>query len=578
MSDDKNLFMDLAGRFVNGSLDEEQGKIFLGLLQKNPDWASTVRENILVDFLLQKLFLNEDHFAGFPSSHEDHEDPAESENWSKVLDDLVHWEKNAVSLNPPLPEPDLFPKKESVWLKWLQPKNKMPKKVKYSPLANFFFMLQLGILIALVFGFSIAHYREINDRYRENDPIPSARIAETVDVVWADDSESYERGQGIFSNKIKLVSGIIKLRFKNNAVLLLQGPSELVVNSPQNAFCLHGSISATVPKEAAGFGINTPFGEFIDRGTMFSLNIDSKKVDLDVIKGRVDVASTANKIEQITEGSGGTVDLMKDFTPRKANFDFFMKSEVFDQILNRFVEKKLAVKSERDLRLNENPNLLINLDFQNVRKSSIENSAKNGSRFLPEALLKGTVSDEGRFHSTRSVRFRNLKDLVLLPFNRQFSGLTLVANVRLDRLKNQGNVILSGSDFLQEPGAFLWQILKDGRLQFLVNNRQKKENEKLGSSYFRFDSEPCFTYGKLNSWTQVVLVVDPQNKKIVHYLNGKMISEIPWKNPIPLHISEAAIGNFVDPENRNRAQFLDGALDEFLLFDRPLTSEEIRRL
>src|SRR5439155_111398 len=66
----------------------------------------------------------------------------------------------------------------------------------------------------------------------------------------------------------------------------------------------------------------------------------------------------------------------------------------------------------------------------------------------------------------------------------------------------------------------------------------------------------------------------------VHYVDGQPVSHEAIVLDVPLRIGDVELGNWTvaDSSNRTPIRYFSGCMDEFLMFSRPLSDEEIQRL
>jgi len=83
----------------------------------------------------------------------------------------------------------------------------------------------------------------------------------------------------------------------------------------------------------------------------------------------------------------------------------------------------------------------------------------------------------------------------------------------------------------------------------------------------------------LGRWVHLATVYDPARKVVVHYLDGRAVTRRPVEAPAPLRIGPAELGNWT-PGERKASPFrsLNGRIDEFEIFGRPLADGEIRAM
>ena len=115
-----------------------------------------------------------------------------------------------------------------------------------------------------------------------------ATISDTEDCQWEDASKQLTYGQQLsLGTELNLKSGLLQLSFETGAVVIIEGPSRLAVK--ENAIDLTlGRLSATVPRVASGFSVETPNSEVVDIGTEFGINVDQASgTEVHVFRGEV---------------------------------------------------------------------------------------------------------------------------------------------------------------------------------------------------------------------------------------------------------------------------------------------------
>ena len=85
------------------------------------------------------------------------------------------------------------------------------------------------------------------------------------------------------------------------------------------------------------------------------------------------------------------------------------------------------------------------------------------------------------------------------------------------------------------------------------------------------------TFGQ---WVQLAVVYDGPARKVTQYVNGRRMVEAPIPYPVRLRLDTSQLGNWSLMKRPMRQQIrnLIGAMDEFLLFDRPLSDAEVAEM
>jgi len=126
-----------------------------------------------------------------------------------------------------------------------------------------------------------------------------ARLRQAVDCQWDEPKAYLAPSIGIHleqGRRLKLKQGLAEVVLDDGAAVILEGPCEFAIES-RNAISLsRGKLAATVPEEAIGFLVDTPFGTVIDFGTQFGVEVDTEATAMAVYQGEAGM--------EITDSSG----------------------------------------------------------------------------------------------------------------------------------------------------------------------------------------------------------------------------------------------------------------------------------
>lgn len=152
----------------------------------------------------------------------------------------------------------------------------------------------------------------------KSEPFQKLVSVATLDVVreasWDDKGDVLQAGDRLYVNQeIKFLTGTARIRFDNNADVLVQGPVSLRIKGTDLLYLEEGKLTAFIPPSAKGFTVLTPVAEVVDYGTEFGVTVDkSGKTETSVFKGEVDLRAAADegKYQQIriTAGLSRSVD------------------------------------------------------------------------------------------------------------------------------------------------------------------------------------------------------------------------------------------------------------------------------
>jgi ferric-dicitrate binding protein FerR (iron transport regulator) len=127
-------------------------------------------------------------------------------------------------------------------------------------------------------------------------PVPAqapesvAQLTGAKDCEWADAASAVQPGGQLHKGqRVELQKGYAEITFDSGALVVLEGPVSLDVNSAWAATLNRGTIKASVPPEAMGFSVSNPNVEVVDLGTEFTMNSDANGVaEVLVLKGEVE--------------------------------------------------------------------------------------------------------------------------------------------------------------------------------------------------------------------------------------------------------------------------------------------------
>ena len=131
-------------------------------------------------------------------------------------------------------------------------------------------------------------------------PVAPVRVA-TVLNHYTPSGYAFSPGAQLAQGRlIELSSGsAIELAYASGARVILQGPGEFELHSPERVGMQHGRISVVVPPLAKGFTVSTAEADFIDHGTEFALTLDKEgHGEVIVLDGLIEAKPSRTQTEQ----------------------------------------------------------------------------------------------------------------------------------------------------------------------------------------------------------------------------------------------------------------------------------------
>ena len=400
-----------------------------------------------------------------------------------------------------------------------------------------------------------------------------AMLDRAVDAQWSPSGEAPRLGAPLEPGWLRLKSGLAQIVFYSGARIVIEGPTELKLISPSEASCQSGRLTADVPPQARGFRISTPQMNVVDLGTAFGLDVRERRTELHVFKGRVEFEPVSGATKQnLQEGSAAVAE--NAHAPRFLAAD----ASAFASLFN--LQAKSAVAESRrcnqwraaGVRLNRDPSLLVRFAFERETDWQLPNTSSHAPALADGAIVVCQWI-EGRWSDKRALEFRNVNDRVRLSLPGEFDALTVATWVRVQGLDRKLNSLFMSDGF--EPGTIHWLIRNDGVLGLTVIGHETNQYQICAS-------KPVLTLDQFGMWIHLAVVLDGNAKRVVHYVNGVPVGEKALKIKPPFRISAAELGNWNAKGFPKNDPFMirnfGGALDEFCLFSRALSAEEIRAL
>jgi len=402
-----------------------------------------------------------------------------------------------------------------------------------------------------------------------------AMLSETANARWATATDTRRLGAPLEPGLFKLEGGLAQIVFYSGARVVIEGPAELKLVSANQAFCIRGKMTAEVPAQARGFRIDTPHGNVTDLGTAFGLEVNDQRTEVHVFKGEVVVQRAGeHRDDHLREGSGVVMDSSKAVHPITANEAAF--ASLFELQSKSAAAQVLRLRQWRIAgeRLDHDASLAVRLDFDEIEPSRWQLSNVSEKRSATgDATIVGCQWGQGRWGTKRALEFQGVSDRVRLNVPGECEALTLAAWVRVQGLDRKLNSLFMCDGFA--AGSVHWLIRNDGVLGVTIVGQE-------GGNYEIATSPPVLTVDRFGTWVHLAVVVDGRAGRVIHYVNGQPVADVPLHIKPPYRIGTAELGNWNSKGFPKSDPFtirnFSGAMDEFCAFVRPLNAMEIQAL
>ncbi|MDO5566188.1 MAG: LamG-like jellyroll fold domain-containing protein [Planctomycetia bacterium] len=556
--------------WISGTISPSEGEELFRGMEEDPEVMNRFRMNVLADFILVEYFELAKTGQCDPSllSHNRNEDTSYAELNRYISDELIALQN---SLPPIQRECDTIdsplPWQQRVWMfmkncVWPDPKT---RNGTIAPVVTIIAVVLLSLL-------GILFWIEREGALSGSNSFPTmARVNETIDAVWSENTSSYKRGQLIDGQTpLSLQSGLVQLEMNNGTKLILEGPTELSLCSAMNSFCQSGKVSIRVPRNAIGYELTTPFGAIIDQGTEFFVEVGRNETHTEVMEGKVDFNRVNQPIVHIPQGKRLSYELNQKEKVTPLQKPRGISSNVFDVLVIRHHEKWIAAKMAYFQELDKSPNLLIRFNGNSRVKSVIPNAAQNGMAVCRELRLNNCFEGPGVVEGMKSIQFGRRQSSADFSLYDKYDSMTMCVSFQLTQYNKQGEILLASKNFLKDAGTCQWKILGTGEVCFFLTTIDKKQ--------LSFRTKPVISPLDCGPWLHLAIVIDKEQKTITHYLDGRTVQTAQWDEPFPIALGDTTLGTMKNERLVLSDRCFNGSMEEIQIWNKALTADEIANL
>ncbi len=419
---------------------------------------------------------------------------------------------------------------------------------------------------------------------RESDAAPAGFIRETFDAVWSG-TPAYARGAPVAQDaSLKLRSGSVSLLLLDGSTVEFTGPGKIQLATPNRMTVMEGLALIQTPGDLEGeFHISVPGGTLglVDGAVRLRAGANGRW-EADALDGGfkwvpTDVLDAASRT-WIDEG------MRLDFDGATASSvaipaqEMEMAGSSEDTAGSQTAERLAQWRLDSSRLAQDDPSLLVHFRFddETAAKDALLNENRSGHASR-EGVVIGARWTVGRWPGKKALAFQNSGDRVRLGVPGTHPEVTLAAWVALDELQRPFNGLFFSEWGIE--GEIHWQL--GDAADFRFGQRPLRESAVAGPGYFhRVWSQPnleSMRSGRV--WNLLVTTIDTKNRKVIHYVNGKLIAENTLPESIPVRFGAATLGNCSYPApDVWGPRPLGGLMDEFMLFTRILSHREIEQL
>ncbi len=418
---------------------------------------------------------------------------------------------------------------------------------------------------------------------------PVAVLKRAVSVEWQGGEQARSTGETLGAGWLRFKQGTVQVEFLSGALLTVQGPAELRLDTGNSAFLQNGRASAHVPEPAHGFRLDAPELEVEDLGTAFGLEVSSGKApEVHVFEGSVSLTSSTDRLPRKLEVNQAVKlenTLFQKVPLRVADFPM---GEDFARQASEVGSARLAEWNAMASSMASDPDALAcfnfdgDPDWQRMVKSGLPAAERTS-----HGQLVGAARTAGRWPGKRAVEFRGLSDRLRFSVPGAHPALTLMVWVRVDSLPNDYNSLLLPTEYA--AGSVHWAIERGGEIRFTMLN--DLDSTLILEGWDGPVSGPAITRMDYGRWVFLVTTYDSASGRVNHYCDGRHIGSGEFQHRLPAVLGNVEFANWgaangKDATNQwfqrqapeHLVRNFVGRLDSLTILRRALGPEEISTL
>ncbi len=409
-----------------------------------------------------------------------------------------------------------------------------------------------------------------------------AVLSHVVEVAWSDGEPERQEGAELSAGWVRVALGTVQIDLFSGARLFVEGPAQIELRSPNEAFLLMGKVACELGEQARSFRLLTPGLTVVNQGNSFGVKVsEAGEQEVHALEGKVVVSRTGELLtSQIAAKEARRLDdtgLME--TPFRPE-DFPAMERVREREQLEASRLRAAWRAVAD-DLDRDPATRIHFNFED--QSGFDASVSNRVRHGSDGQIIGARWTQGRWPGKAALEFRGRGQRVLARLPGTFTSLTLLAWVRVDAL-SQPETALVASEASPSPAetnvsearALHWLLKSNGQLAF---NLQRS----AGSGPPQWDTHlapALVTPERHGQWLCLAAVQDGAAGVLTQFVNGLPVARHKVLPGQTLALTHLSLGNLspTEAEARQGVNYgFFGAMDEFLLAARAFSAAELRR-
>jgi hypothetical protein len=418
-----------------------------------------------------------------------------------------------------------------------------------------------------------------------------AKLVAAMDARWSSGG-SLRVGSQLPARPLKLESGLAEVRFASGASVVLQGPTECVLESPSHLKLGRGRLSANVPTEAVGFSVRTPVAAVVDLGTEFGVHSnEAGATDVHVFRGQVALGRPS--------GGGSRKELLDEGMAKHFKADGSQSEELpADELaFVSYQEFEARIRAEKNrpyyrwlahsYQLRRDPSLIVYYSFDDRlgEEGRVRNRSGASAGRLDAQMGNGTDAStrpartpSGRWPAQRALRFdaSRCQHLRVEHANELniTQAVTVAAWIRpaIALMESEAVIMTKRPRIADET---------EPNYEFGLMRRADDSGKARCALYFHCGEHRVETADFVvtpGRWMHVAASAGAEGIQL--FVDGEAAASRGEVDLVP-NDGDLLIGSRLDPSplsDTNKPASYEGLLGELMMFRRQLTSDEVHEL
>ncbi len=414
-----------------------------------------------------------------------------------------------------------------------------------------------------------------------------ARVVRSHKVIWGEVGGGRSVGSDIsLTNMYELRSGLVEVEMtETGAMVIFEGPCKFKLLNNNAVKLTKGRLTAVVKNEKAkGFYVDTPQGRVVDLGTEFGVAVDSLGGTRSVVfTGEVVLKNKA----MLDRDSGGVSiirgkylninrdGIINEIAKKSTRFEeaFFTRAKEFDRIARSESGSEYDTWYLNCDKISRRDDLIFffNGAMQAQHKSVVINQAVGVSasyRDVVGKIVKAKWSS-GQWGDDTAIEIKNADEYVEFDLPGRYRNVTMMTWVNFNRASDLNYRAILNADDWNRKGQVHWQLNQDMAFAGVVN---------LNEDESKVITRPIDGRIKFGKWHHLTTVINSDSMTMEFYIDGKFFQTSKYLLDEEIGFGPSRIGGWIDKPLVNRDRYLNGRVDNLMIFDQALDEIEIETI